>query len=60
MADLSTTINNYVKQMLTKFTVGSADPNDDKQWKHYLDTLGQMGLDEYLKINQKAYDNRPH
>lgn len=60
VADMSTTINNYVKQMLTKFTTGSADPNDDGKWKSYLDTLGQMGIDEYLKINQKAYDNRPH
>ncbi len=59
IADLQTTINNYVIQMMTKFTQGKPDPNQDGAWNNYLATLNKMGLPKYLQINQKAYNDRP-
>jgi putative aldouronate transport system substrate-binding protein len=55
-AELATTINNYVKQMLAQFIIGEADVNDDAQWDTYTSTLDQMGIATYLKIYQDAYD----
>lgn len=60
VADMSTTINDFVKQSTASFVTGKSDPNKDKDWKAYLSTLDKMGLSEYLKINQQAYEQRSH
>jgi putative aldouronate transport system substrate-binding protein len=54
-AELATTINNYVKEMMAKFIIGEVDINDDAQWNTYTSTLDQMGIATYLKIYQDAY-----
>jgi putative aldouronate transport system substrate-binding protein len=54
--ELSTTINNYVTQSLAKFTIGQLDVNDDQAWKTYTETLDQMGLADYVRVNQEAYE----
>lgn len=58
-ADLQVTIQNYVIQAMTKFIIGSQNPNDEKAWNTYLNTLKSMNLAKYISINQQAYDNRP-
>jgi putative aldouronate transport system substrate-binding protein len=50
------TINNYVTQSLAKFTIGQLDVNDDQAWKTYTETLDQMGLADYVRVNQEAYE----
>lgn len=56
LADLSTTIRQYVNEMLTRFTVGDADL--EKDWDEYLSTLESMNLQRFLQIYQEAYDEK--
>jgi hypothetical protein len=58
LADLQTTINNYVSQSEVNFIIGKQDPNDDGAWNSYLKKLEQMKLSSYLDINQKAYEGK--
>jgi putative aldouronate transport system substrate-binding protein len=58
LADLQTTINNFVIQSETNFITGKQDPNDDGTWNSYLNKLKQMKLSTYLDINQKAYEGK--
>lgn len=58
VADLATTINNYVTQSMAGFITGKQDPNDDGKWNSYLSTLKKMGLPRYLDIYSKAYQKR--
>ncbi|WP_135557106.1 extracellular solute-binding protein [Paenibacillus cymbidii] len=43
----------YIEQMEGKFITGS-EPLDN--WGKYVETLKKMGVDEYMKIHQDAYD----
>lgn len=54
LADLHTTINDYVIEMFSKFVTGSEDIATG--WQGYLDNLKRMGLERYLAIYQEAYD----
>jgi putative aldouronate transport system substrate-binding protein len=54
LADLKTTILNYVKESLARAVTGEIDI--DTQWSGYLRELDNMGLDRFLEINQEAYD----
>ncbi|HVX43930.1 MAG TPA: substrate-binding domain-containing protein [Mycobacteriales bacterium] len=58
LADLQTTINNFVTQSETNFIIGKQDPNDDGAWNSYLNKLKQMKLSSYLDINQKAFEGK--
>jgi putative aldouronate transport system substrate-binding protein len=58
VGDMQTTINNHVTQMTAKFIMGQADVNNDGQWNDYLSTLDRMGLKNYLKIQQDAYQKK--
>lgn len=53
VAENSTDITTYVEQMEAKFITGveSLDKYDD-----YVKTLKDMGLDDYVKVYQEAYD----
>lgn len=46
-------INTYVNEMRDKFIAGTASFDT---WDQYVEKLKQMGLDEYEKIYQAAYD----
>jgi putative aldouronate transport system substrate-binding protein len=54
LADLSTTIEDYMMEMFARFVTGDADI--DKEWDNYLATLEKMNLKQYLQIKQDAYD----
>jgi len=56
IADLSKTINDYVNEMIARFTIGDADL--DKDWDGYLDNLGKMKLEHYLTLYQEVYDSK--
>ena len=51
---LVTDITSYVEQMVTQFITGEADI--DATWDTYVATLEQMGLSDWLAIDQAAYD----
>lgn len=54
LADLSKTINDYVKEMTARFVTG--DANLDKGWDEYMKTLDNMSLKRFLEIYQETYD----
>jgi len=54
VSELSTVINNYVKQNEVQFIIGKK--NLDKDWDDYVNGLKKSGLDQYLQIYQKAYE----
>jgi putative aldouronate transport system substrate-binding protein len=49
---LNTDISTYVDEMTTKFITGDAPFTE---WDNYIATLKKMGLDEYMKIYNAAY-----
>jgi putative aldouronate transport system substrate-binding protein len=54
IAQLSTELSTYYQEMMAKFIRGEADLDND--WDDYLGELEAIGLEEYLKIYQEAYD----
>jgi putative aldouronate transport system substrate-binding protein len=54
IADLQKTINDYVQEMIARFTTGDMDI--DKGWDGYVQNLNNMNLKRYLQIVQEAYD----
>ncbi|UVI27373.1 extracellular solute-binding protein [Paenibacillus spongiae] len=53
MATLGADINSYVAEMQAKFVSGK---ESFEEWDRYVDTLKKMGLDQYMKIYQSAYE----
>ena len=39
-----------------QFATGVLDPNSDADWKTYLDSVEDIGLTDFLKVAQQAYD----
>lgn len=46
----------YIRDARAQFATGVMDPNDDSDWHGYLDNLNNIGLEEYVKVSQAAYD----
>ena len=46
----------YYKKTRTDFCTGDLDPNSDSDWKKYVDTLWDLGLQDWLDVAQVAYD----
>jgi putative aldouronate transport system substrate-binding protein len=55
VATLTTNINTYVGESLAKFIVG--DLNVETDWARFQNELKNLGIDRYLQIIQKTYDN---
>lgn len=53
LASIYVSINSYVKQQASKWVV---DGGIEEEWDSYLANLKNMGLDEFIKIQQDAYD----
>lgn len=54
--ELSTNILTFVNEMKAKFIIGEYDVNSDDDWNDYINTLDQYGLQEYLDILNKSYE----
>ena len=48
----------YIKEARAKFAVGQPgfDPSNDADWQTYLSNLDGMGMQDWLRISQQAYD----
>jgi putative aldouronate transport system substrate-binding protein len=55
MTLMTTNINTYVEESFAKFVVGDLDINT--QWAAFQNELKNLGVDRYLQIIQKTYDN---
>lgn len=53
---LKLTINDYLNESIIKFIVGKQDINKD--WDSYVNQLDKLGVKNYLKIVQDAYDKQ--
>lgn len=53
-ASIMNDINTYVKEMSSKFILGTADI--DKEYDKFMETMNQMGLERALEIQQAAYE----
>lgn len=53
LATLYMDINSYVKTTQAKWVT---EGGVETEWDSYIDTLKQMGYDEFIKIQQEAYD----
>ena len=54
LSQLTPVIENFVDQAFAEFVSGKRDP--DKDWDAYIKQLGDLGLDEFLKLYQDAYN----
>ena len=54
MALLKTTIMDYHSESLVRFVTGDLDI--ERNWDGYIEQLYSLGLDRYLELLQKAYD----
>ena len=55
ISELRTDIFNTVNEKKAAWVTGKADINAD--WDKYVESLNNMGLEEYIDILQKTYDN---
>lgn len=53
---LRTNINKYVNEWMAQFIVGHK--SIEQSWDDYVDGLGKLGLDEYIKLSEK-YMGKP-
>jgi putative aldouronate transport system substrate-binding protein len=51
-------INEFVRQAIAEFTIGTRDINSDAAWNAYLRDLDSMGLQQWLSISQSTYDRQ--
>jgi putative aldouronate transport system substrate-binding protein len=51
-------INEFVRQAIAEFTIGTRDVNSDTAWNTYLRDLDSMGLQQWLSIAQSTYDRQ--
>lgn len=54
ISELRTDIINIVEQNKANWIVGNSDI--EQEWDKYITDLKNIGLDEYVKLNQEAYD----
>lgn len=55
ISEYSLTIGGYVNQATVQFITGDLDI--EKEWDNYLNTLKNMGVEDYLNLYQAQYDN---
>jgi putative aldouronate transport system substrate-binding protein len=51
-------VNDYVKQSIAEFIVGTRDINNDAVWNVYIRELNRMGLPQWLNIAQTTYNRQ--
>ena len=52
---LKNQINAYVEDSIQKWILGMENPQTN--YTQFIQTLKKLGVDEYIAINRKAYDN---
>lgn len=54
--EIKINLGDFVKEAIAKFTIGEWDPNDDAAWEKYVKEIESIGLSDFLKCSQAAYD----
>jgi ABC-type glycerol-3-phosphate transport system substrate-binding protein len=56
MSGVQAVINEVRDEYAIRFIMGQIDPSNDGQWQQYINTLNQLGLEEFKKIRISAYN----
>jgi len=54
----NTDVNSYYRTARSRFCIGQMDPNDDAQWKEYVQDLKDLGLEQILEVAQASFDRQ--
>ena len=57
LSDVWSTLRDFGREYVAKFTTGVVDPNDDKAWEQYIKELENVGYLDWLAIMQARYDS---
>ena len=55
LAIITGDLNTYVHDMMVRFITG--DVSIEAEWDNYVSTIHQLGMEELLRLYQKAYDD---
>jgi len=55
MSSTGSDIEKYIDEMRDKFITGY-ETLDDEAWEKYLETIESMGLEEYMNVQNSAYE----
>ena len=58
LGGITTTINTYVNQSIAEFVTSARDINNDAVWNAYLRELDNMGLQNWLRLAQTAFNRQ--
>lgn len=58
IGELATNLQNFYDQSITRFCLGQDNINDDGAWKSYKNKFDQIGVKQYLEINEQAMKNQ--
>lgn len=56
LAQIRTDINNYIKTNSAQFVIG--EKNLDSDWNAYVEGFNGLGVEEYIRASQEAYDQQ--
>lgn len=51
-----TNVETFISRAQTEFIKGERDPYNDADWNAYLKEANDLGLEDYMKVHQMAYD----
>lgn len=58
-ADIAVGVANQVTTAIAQFAIGAKEIDDDRAWADYVAVFDQLGMKEYLDMNQQAFETRP-
>ena len=58
VGETETNLLQHLEQFFAAFGTGRADVDDDADWQEFQDGFTSIGLDNYLEIQQTAYDRQ--
>ncbi|AGC69481.1 ABC-type sugar transport system periplasmic component-like protein [Thermoclostridium stercorarium subsp. stercorarium DSM 8532] len=56
LADITTSLNQTAQQYYAQFIMGYLDPENDKDWDSYIQTMKKLGLDRFCEIRTQVYE----
>lgn len=58
IGEYQTNLTQHIEQSISNFATGSADVTKDADWDAFVNKFEELGLPQYLEIQQRTYDNR--
>lgn len=58
VGEYTTNLTQHIEQSISNFATGAADVTKDADWDAFVNKFDELGLPQYLEIQQRTYDNR--